>query len=139
MAVYEAIPARFGVVHPRYKTPGFATIIMGVTAIGFYLILSIISTNALADSIASLGLAVAFYYGITAIACVVYFRKTLFTNARNFFLRGLLPLLGGLSAWRPPSSSRRSHTSTRSTPRPPSGRSAASSSSVSACWSSGCR
>ena len=52
--------------------------------------------DALADSIASLGLAVAFYYGITAFACVVYFRRTLFTSARHFFLRGLLPLLGGL-------------------------------------------
>ena len=96
MAVYKAIPARFGDVHPRYKTPGFATLVMGAAAIGFYLILSIISTDALADSIASLGLAVAFYYGITAFACVVYFRKTLFTSARNFFLRGLFPLLGGI-------------------------------------------
>jgi hypothetical protein len=58
--------------------------------------LSLVSTNALADSIASLGLAVAFYYGITAFACVVYFRRTVFRNARNFFLRGLLPLLGGI-------------------------------------------
>ena len=96
MAVYGAVPSRFGQVHPRYKTPGFATITMGVTAVGFYLVLSIISENALADSIASLGLAVAFYYGITAFACVAYFRKTLFRNARNFFLRGLFPLLGGL-------------------------------------------
>ncbi len=96
MAVYKAIPARFGEVHPRYKTPGFATLVMGATAIGFYVLLSLISTNALADSIASLGLAVAFYYGITAIACVVYFRRTLFRSARDFFLRGLLPLLGGL-------------------------------------------
>jgi hypothetical protein len=40
---------------------------------------------------------VAFYYGVTAFACVVYFRRTLFTSARNFFLRGLLPLLGGIS------------------------------------------
>jgi amino acid transporter len=97
MAVYGAIPARFGEVHPRYKTPGFATLVMGATAVGFYLVLSLISSNALADSIASLGLAVAFYYGITAFACVVYFRRTLFRNARNFFLRGLLPLLGGIA------------------------------------------
>ena len=96
MAVYQAIPARFGTVNPRYRTPGFATLVMGASAIGFYLLLSIISTNALADSIASLGLAVAFYYGVTAFACVVYFRRTLFTSARNFLLRGLLPLLGGL-------------------------------------------
>ena len=97
MAVYGAIPARFGEVHPRYKTPGFGTLVMGATAIGFYLVLSLISTNALADSIASLGLAVAFYYGITAFACVVYFRRTLFSSARHFFLRGLLPLIGGLA------------------------------------------
>jgi amino acid transporter len=96
MAVYRAIPAKFGEVHPRYKTPSFATLVMGATAIGFYLILSLVSTNALADSIASLGLAVAFYYGITAFACVVYFRRTVFRNARNFLLRGLLPLLGGI-------------------------------------------
>ena len=97
MAVYRAIPSRFAQVHPRYKTPGFGTLVMGATAIAFYLVLSLISTNTLADSIASLGLAVAFYYGITAFACVVYFRRTLFTSARHFFLRGLLPLLGGIS------------------------------------------
>jgi hypothetical protein len=42
------------------------------------------------------GLAVAFYYGITACACVWFFRRTLFTSARHFFMRGLLPLLGGI-------------------------------------------
>ena len=40
MAVYGAIPERFAEVHPRYKTPGFGTIVIGVTAIGFYLVLS---------------------------------------------------------------------------------------------------
>lgn len=96
MAVYGAIPKRFGHIHPRYQTPSFATLVMGITAVGFYLVLSLISANALADSIASLGLAVAFYYGITAFSCVWFFRRTLFTNARHFFMRGLLPLLGGI-------------------------------------------
>jgi amino acid transporter len=97
MAVYGAIPQRFAHVHPRYKTPGFGTMVMGITAIAFYLVLSLISANALADSIASLGMAVAFYYGIVAFSCVWYFRRTLFTSARHFFMRGLLPLLGGIS------------------------------------------
>lgn len=96
MAVYGAIPKRFAHIHPRYKTPSFATLVMGLTSIGFYVVLTVISANALADSIASLGLAVAFYYGITAFSCVWYFRRTLFTSARHFFMRGLLPLLGGL-------------------------------------------
>ncbi|GFG51812.1 amino acid transporter [Mycolicibacterium agri] len=97
MAVYEAIPKRFARVHPRYMTPAFGTIVMGCSALFFYLLLTILSENALADSIASLGLAVAFYYGITAFACVWYFRKSLFTSARNFFFRGLFPLLGALA------------------------------------------
>ncbi len=94
MAVYEAIPKRFAYVHPRYMTPAFGTIVMGIIALGFYLVLSFISQNALADSIASLGLAVAFYYGITAYACVGYFRRSLFDSARNFFMRGLFSVVG---------------------------------------------
>ncbi len=95
MAVYEAIPKRFSNVHPRYMTPAFGTIVMGIAALFFYLLLTFLSENALADSVASLGLAVAFYYGITAFACVWYFRRTLFTSARNLFFRGIFPLLGG--------------------------------------------
>ena len=97
MAVYEAIPKRFAYVHPRYMTPAFGTMLMGATALGFYLLLTFVSQNALADSIASLGLAVAFYYGITAYACVWYFRRSLFSSARNLFMRGVFPLLGALA------------------------------------------
>jgi amino acid transporter len=97
MAVYEAIPKRFARVHPRYMTPAFGTIVMGLAALGFYLLLTFISENALADSIASLGLAVAFYYGITAYSCVWYFRTSLFVSARNLFMRGIFPLLGALA------------------------------------------
>ena len=97
MAVYEAIPKRFANVHPRYMTPAFGTIVMGLSALFFYLLLTLLSKNTLADSVASLGLAVAFYYGITAYACVWYFRKTLFPSARNLFFRGIFPLLGALA------------------------------------------
>lgn len=97
MAVYEAIPKRFASVHPRYMTPAFGTIVMGASALFFYMLLTFLSENALADSVASLGLAVAFYYGITAYACVWYFRRSLFTSARNLFFRGIFPLLGALA------------------------------------------
>jgi len=97
MAVYEAIPKRFASVHPRYMTPAFGTIVMGLAALFFYLVLSLVSQNALADSVASLGLAVAFYYGVTAYACVWYFRRTLFESSRNLFFRGIFPLIGALA------------------------------------------
>ena len=97
MAVYEAIPHRFSRVHPRYMTPAFGTVVMGVAALGLYQLLTFISENALADSVASLGLAVAFYYGITAYSCTWYFRRTLFESTRNLFMRGIFPLLGALA------------------------------------------
>ncbi len=48
MAVYEAIPKRFASVHPRYMTPAFGTIVMGISALFFYLVLTFLSENALA-------------------------------------------------------------------------------------------
>jgi amino acid transporter len=97
MAVYEAIPKRFATVHPKYMTPAFGTIVMGLAALFFYLVLTFLSENALADSVASLGLAVAFYYGVTAYSCVWYFRRTLFKSVRNLFFRGIFPLIGALA------------------------------------------
>ena len=134
MAVYEAIPKRFASVHPRYMTPAFGTVVMGITALGFYLLLSFVSQNALADSIASLGLAVAFYYGITAYACVWYFRRTLFESARNFFMRGLLSVVGGPGDDVGVRAERDRHDPARLRLYRVTGRSAGCSCSVSACW-----
>jgi len=96
MAAYKALPARFGRVHPKYKTPGFSTFVMGVVATVFYVGMTIISEDFLSDTILSLGLAIAFYYAITGYACVWYFRRELFASARNVVFRFLFPLLGAL-------------------------------------------
>lgn len=96
MGVYRALPAKFKDVHPEYKTPSFSTLVMGTVAILYYVGMTFISDNILQDSILSLGLAIAFYYAITGFACVAYFRKDLFRSARDFFFKGLLPLLGAL-------------------------------------------
>ncbi|CAN5343792.1 APC family permease [soil metagenome] len=96
MAAYKALPRRFGMVHPKYKTPGFSTIVMGIVATIFYVGMTIISEDFLSDTILSLGLAIAFYYAITGFACVWFFRRTLFSSGRNFVFRFLFPLLGAL-------------------------------------------
>ncbi|WP_159618116.1 APC family permease [Arthrobacter zhaoguopingii] len=96
MAVYQALPRRFSTVHDRFRTPSFSTLVMGIAAVAFYVVMTIVSENILADSILSLGLAIAFYYAITGYACVWYFRRDLFTSRRNFVFRFLLPLLGAL-------------------------------------------
>ncbi len=39
---------------------------------------------------------ICFYYGITALACVWFFRAQAFSNGRSFFFKFLAPLLGGV-------------------------------------------
>ena len=100
MAVHGAVPRYFGRVHPRHLTPGPATIWMGVLSIVWYVGLTLVSEDILFDSIAALGLMIAFYYGITGFACVVFFRGELFRSVKNFLLVGLAPLIGGaMLAW----------------------------------------
>lgn len=96
MGVYGALPKRFASVHPRYHTPGFSTVLMGVVATVFFVGMSLISDNLLQDTILSLGLAIAFYYAITGFACVWYFRHTLRESAQHLWMRGILPFLGAL-------------------------------------------
>jgi amino acid transporter len=96
MAVYKAVPARFARIHPKFLTPTWATIGMGVISAAFYLLFTLISPNLLSALIGSIGLMIAFYYGLTGFACVWFYRKTLFSSVRSFFMRGLFPLAGGV-------------------------------------------
>ncbi len=96
MGVYRALPVRFARIHPRYLTPSTSTIWMGAASILFYVGLTAVSENVLGDSIAAVGLMIAFYYGMTGFACVWFYRRELTHSARNLFMRGVLPGLGGL-------------------------------------------
>ncbi|MDP4331931.1 APC family permease [Curtobacterium sp. A7_M15] len=97
MAVYKALPSHFARIHRRFLTPTWSTIGMGAASIGFYVLFTVISTNLLTALIGSVGLMIAFYYGLTGFACVWVYRRTLFSTVRNFLMRGLVPLLGGLT------------------------------------------
>ena len=97
MGHYQALPAKYASVNMTYKSPTYATIVAGVVAAAFYALMRVISDSVLQDTIASLGLMICFYYGITAFACVWYFRASAFASARNFFFRFFAPLVGGLA------------------------------------------
>jgi amino acid transporter len=94
MGAYQAIPARFARIHPRFLTPSYATWAMGIASIVFYMGLTLVSENVLADSISAVGLLIAFYYGLTGFACVWFFRRQL--RGRDLWVKGVLPGLGGL-------------------------------------------
>jgi amino acid transporter len=99
MAAYRALPPRFASIHPKFKTPGFNTVVAGCIAGAFYTVLFLVSEAVLIDTILSLGLMICFYYGLTAIGCVWFFWAELFTSFNNVLFKFLLPLLGGLGLW----------------------------------------
>lgn len=96
MAKHQALPAAFGKVHPKHQTPGFSTLVMGAAAALYFVVMSFVSSNFLEDSIASISLFIAFYYAVTAAACVWTFRKAL-TTPRLIMNRAVLPALGSIA------------------------------------------
>jgi amino acid transporter len=97
MAAYGALPESFAKIHPRYLTPTVSTLVMGTVSIALYIPLNYIAGgNPIADAVTAIGLYIAFYYGLTAFSCVWYYRATLTSSAWNLWMRGILPLLGGL-------------------------------------------
>jgi len=97
MSAHGAIPRWFARMHPRYRTPATATLVMGGVSAGFFVLLTSVSKNVLADSAASVGLLIAFYYGLTGFACVWFFRRELLGSVRALVTKGILPLIGGLT------------------------------------------
>jgi amino acid transporter len=95
MARSNAFPKMFGRIHPRYLTPSVSTVLMGAASVVWYVVIVNLSTHVLADSITALGFMIAFYYGLTGFACVIYYRRELFKSVKNFVYVGLAPLLGG--------------------------------------------
>jgi amino acid transporter len=98
MARQKAFPPSFGRIHPRYLTPSYSTVWMGVVSTIWFIAIQLLSPdNVLGDSVTALGFGIAFYYGITGIACVVFYRRELRNDFKTFFYAGVLPLVGALA------------------------------------------
>jgi amino acid transporter len=95
MAAHGALPKRFAEVHPRFLTPTWSTWVMGIASVAWYVMLVLIDSgeNILWDSISGLGFAIAFYYGITALASPILFRRVLTKSWKHFLLAGVAPVL----------------------------------------------
>jgi amino acid transporter len=96
MSVFKALPDKFKRIHPRTQIPTWATVGMGIVSVGFYLLMTRVSSNILTDSIGSIGLMIAFYYGLTGFSCVWYYRKVLTRSPRDAWTKGVMPFLGGV-------------------------------------------
>jgi amino acid transporter len=100
MAVYKAIPEKFARIHPRFLTPTWSTVAMGGVSIVLYVVMNFISAGTvISDSVTALGVLIAYYYGLTGLACFWYYRRSLRHSTRNLFVQGILPLLGWAIMW----------------------------------------
>ncbi|MFZ4511505.1 MAG: APC family permease [Candidatus Nanopelagicales bacterium] len=94
MARRGALPAKLGLVSPRFKTPYVSLLVLAVIAAGWYVFVSSISDTAMLDTLSSLGILIAFYYSLTGIACVVYYRRHVRQSVKGFLMVGVGPILG---------------------------------------------
>jgi amino acid transporter len=105
MATYKALPPAFAKMHRTHLTPTVSTLVMGGISILLYTGLNYISHgNVIADAVTSCGIFIALYYGLTGFACTWYYRRNLRSSARNLWMQGILPAVGGiilyfLGAW----------------------------------------
>ena len=99
MARWDAAPAAFGRIHRRFQTPDVATLVMGAVSTVWTVALLVANPaqSVLGDSITALGFDIAFYYGMTGLACAVYYRRWLGHGLRQLVTLGLVPLLGAVS------------------------------------------
>jgi amino acid transporter len=97
MAFHKALPPIFGRVHPRYLTPTFSTTsFAAISAVGYLAINWVSGGNVISDSVTACTFFVAIYLGVTGFACFWWYRKSLLSSARSFWLQGVFPLLSGI-------------------------------------------
>ncbi|GGU96441.1 putative amino acid permease [Streptomyces litmocidini] len=96
MSAHGALPPAFARMHPRFRTPAFGTVFCGTVAAVALVLLTLVSADFLGDAILSIGLLIAFYYGVTGFACAWHFRRQLRNSPRDLLVKGVLPTAGGL-------------------------------------------
>jgi amino acid transporter len=96
MARSGAYPSVLARIHPRYRTPHVATAAVALLAICWYVPANVISENFLFDSLSALALMIAFYYALSGVACIVYYRRELRKSVWNFVVIGVGPAVGAL-------------------------------------------
>jgi amino acid transporter len=94
MAARRAAPAGLGAIHPRYRTPHVATAVIVGIALLYYVPLKAFEEDLLTDTFTGLGILITFYYAITALACVVFFRRRLTRSPRDLLRLGIGPIVG---------------------------------------------
>jgi amino acid transporter len=96
MARDRVLPRRLGVISERYRTPAFATLLLG----GSMIVLGIIDVfatsvaSAMDVIINSSGVLYSIFYAVTGLAAAWYYRRLVRQSVKNAVILGILPLAG---------------------------------------------
>jgi amino acid transporter len=96
MSHYGAMPALFSRISKLYHTPHAGIFASTLISSVFYAVMRLVSEHVLWDTITALGIMICFYYSITALSVVWYFRQSWFETPASFLNRLFCPLVGGL-------------------------------------------
>jgi amino acid transporter len=96
MARDRVLPRRLGVIHERFRTPAFATLLLGASMIvlGVIDVFATSVASAMDVIINSSGVLYSIFYALTGLAATWYYRRVIFQSAKNTLLLGILPLAG---------------------------------------------
>jgi len=98
MARDGVFPKVFGSIQGKFRTPALGTVILAFISL-FGILLTTESSSVatvFGNLINNIGVLIAFYYGVTGLACAWSFRKVAFQRIGFFFTGVLLPFLGGV-------------------------------------------
>ncbi|MGA7362132.1 MAG: APC family permease [Candidatus Dormiibacterota bacterium] len=92
------MPKVFAKIHPSWRTPWIAIMLLGVIVLALFVGANYIGSlsTVLSDAISAIGLQICFYYGLAGLSVVVLYRRHLLDSAHNFIFIGLWPLLGAI-------------------------------------------
>jgi len=94
----HTIPLAFGRANKRWRTPVVATIVITCVSLILFVGSNFLGSvgQILSDAVSSIGLQIAFYYALAAIAVIVAYRRIVFKSVKNFIFIALWPGLGAV-------------------------------------------
>lgn len=94
----RTMPRLFSRIHPSWRTPWVATILIGAVTLTFFVVSNFVGglSTVLSDAISATGLQICFYYGLAGLSVVVLFRRQLLKSVANFVFMGVWPLTGSI-------------------------------------------
>jgi amino acid transporter len=94
----RVVSRRFAAIHPAWRTPYLASIVIGAFGLALFIASNFLASvnTVMSDAVNAIGLQVVFYYSLAALAVIVYYRRVLFRSVANFVFLGLWPAVAAV-------------------------------------------